>query len=363
MDNLGLYIHAPFCSYKCPYCDFYSIRPDESTVKDYTDSVINEIKKYALQTNKKVDTLYFGGGTPTLMEREIIRITDAVVKYFKTDLKEVTIEANPKAQLYDLLKDYAENGINRISFGGQSANKNELKALARNHSREDIVRSVEDSVRAGIDNISLDMMIGIPTQTKESLNETISFYSQLPIQHISGYMLKIESGTPFAKIESKLDLPNDDAVSELYLQMVSELESYGFLQYEISNFAKAGFEAIHNTKYWTLDEYIGIGASAHSFFDGKRFYYPLSAKDFIENPTTVFDDEGGSDFEKVMLGLRLLKGFDISNLSEKSVELLKENCKKVPSGYIEFNENKIILTKQGLLVSNAVISTLTEGIE
>ncbi len=363
MDKLGLYIHAPFCSYKCPYCDFYSIRPDESTVKNYTDSVISEIKKYALQTDKTVDTLYFGGGTPTLMEREIIRITDAVVKYFKTDLKEVTIEANPKAKLYDLLKDYARSGINRVSFGGQSANNAELKALARTHNREDIVRSVEDSVRAGINNISLDMMIGIPSQTPQTLNETINFYSQLPVQHISGYMLKIESGTHFAKIESKLDLPSDDAVSELYLQMVSELELLGFNQYEISNFAKPGFEAVHNTKYWTLDEYIGIGASAHSFFKGKRFYYPPSAKEFIENPTTVFDGEGGNDFEKVMLGLRLLKGIDLNGLSKKSVDLLKENCKKVPSEYIEWTDNKLHLTKQGLLVSNAVISTLTEGIE
>lgn len=363
MDKLGLYIHAPFCSYKCPYCDFYSIRPDESTVKYYTDSAINEIKKYASQTDKIIDTLYFGGGTPTLMGREIVRITEAVVKYFKTDLKEVTVEANPKAKLYDLLKDYAENGINRISFGGQSGNEAELKALARTHSREDIVRSVEDSLYAGINNISLDMMIGIPAQTNQTLSETIKFYSQLPIQHVSGYMLKIEDGTHFAKIESKLNLPEDDLVSELYLQMVSELEAFGFHQYEISNFAKAGFEAVHNTKYWTLDEYIGIGASAHSFFKGNRFYYPPSVKDFIENPSTVFDGEGGSDFEKVMLGLRVLSGIDLPKLSEKSVDLLKENCKKVPIEYIEWNNNKLQLTKQGLLVSNAVISTLTEGIE
>lgn len=362
MNGIGLYIHAPFCAYKCPYCDFYSVRPDIDTVKKYTDSVISEIKRYASFTDKTVDTVYFGGGTPTLMEKETVRILDAVIKYFKTDLLEVTVEANPKAELYSLLKYYGSNGVNRISYGAQSAVDTELKALARSHSVNDISRSVEDAIKAGICNISLDMMIGIPLQNSESLQRTVDFYCSLPITHISGYMLKLEEGTHFFKISDKLNLPSDDLTAELYIQMIDFLNKNGFIQYEISNFAKSGFESVHNTKYWILDEYIGIGPSAHSFFNGKRFYYPRSLEDFISCPQTVPDGFGGDDFEKIMLGLRMNKGVPLNSLSNRSRDVLLNNLKSATAEYAQEKNGCICLTKHGFLLSNSVIALLTQGI-
>ncbi len=359
MKSLGLYIHTPFCLSKCPYCDFYSGKFSDVDKKRYTDAVLSEIPKWGKKSKERViDTLYFGGGTPTLLEDNIVTILKSVKENFKCDFKEITIDANPYKLSYDLLKKYAENGINRLSLGIQSANDDELKKLGRLHRRSDIAKSVEIARKAGFKNISLDLMIGISAQTEESLDDTLNFYNNLDVEHISGYILKIEEGTPYFKLKDKFDFPNDDETVNLYFKMVDKLSEFGFNQYEISNFAKSGFESKHNLKYWNCKEYIGIGPSAYGFFEGDRYHYPSDIKEFIENPQIIFDEKGGDEFERIMLKLRLSEGINLNDYSCKD-KILK-NLKKIPDDYFILDDNQLKLTKNGFALSNSIISTLTE---
>lgn len=338
----GLYFHIPFCFSKCPYCDFYSVKYDESLALQYVDRLIEEIKKY----KGSFDTIYFGGGTPSIINSSLIgKIIEASKNQFDISKDvEITVECNPSKNLEKDFEDYAKFGVNRISLGMQSAKNEERFALGRRAGETEVAKAVNDAKKAGLTNISLDVMLGTPKQTLDSLDYTFDFINKMNVTHISAYMLKIEEGTKFYEMQNKLFLPDEDTVCDMYLKTVKSLSDLGFNQYEISNFSKIGFESKHNLKYWTLDDYLGIGKSAHSLWQGKRFYYD---KDFNK----IDDGIGGTEEEKIMLGLRLNKGIDKN--------LIKKDYKKfVNMNLLKETDTKIALTTQGMLVSNLIISEL-----
>ncbi|MBQ9517590.1 MAG: radical SAM family heme chaperone HemW [Eubacterium sp.] len=341
-SKAGLYFHIPFCKNKCPYCDFYSVIYCESAARDYCISLCGEMAKYS----GEFDTVYFGGGTPSIIEPELIcTVLDSARRQFDIDENsEITIECNPREDLKESFELYRKSGINRVSIGMQSAVDKERFALGRAAGRTEVARTVTDAKNAGFSNVSLDLMLGTPHQTLATLDETFDFIDKMQVQHISAYMLKIEDGTKFAEMRDTLPLPDEDEVSEMYLKTIRTLGELGFAQYEISNFAKPGCESRHNCKYWELAPYLGIGKSAHSFWNGRRFYYD-------ENMQIVDDGTGGGTDEKIMLGLRLTKGIDKSIVSKPYSHLVK-------MGLLRETENRLALTPEGMLVSNVVINEL-----
>ena len=365
LKPIGLYLHIPFCKGKCPYCDFYSVAPQ----KGVTDSYVAALCKKIDEENRIYDTVYFGGGTPSLLGAD--NIAHILSHIRMTDNCEVTLECNPsdtgaEDSAFDFEK-AAKAGVNRISLGLQSAVDTERKALGRCGGCDDVERAIARAKAAGITNISLDLMLGIPNQTKESLLESVEFCRRSGATHISAYILKIEEGTFFYKKKDSLILPDEDETSELYLEAVNALESAGFAQYEISNFAKEGFESRHNLKYWQCEEYLGIGAAAHSFVDGKRFYYERSIADFVDGKPPVDDGEGGDEEEYIMLTLRLKNGLNFAEFESrfgKSIpdSIINEAKLLERHNLVTVDSKKIALTKQGFLLSNSVICRLLENI-
>ncbi|MCM1487894.1 MAG: radical SAM family heme chaperone HemW [Firmicutes bacterium] len=355
----GLYIHVPFCLSKCPYCDFYSVKADKASAKEYKNAVIRNLKRY----DREFDTVYFGGGTPILLWKEICGILSEIA--FPADA-EISLEANPCCATEENLAALRKAGVNRISFGVQSFNDGELKALGRRHNSETAVKAVETAYNCGFENISADIMLATPLQTAESLQNTVDKLVSLPVTHISAYMLKIEENTPFAN--ANLNLPEEDSVCEMYLETAERLESFGFIQYEISNFAKKGCECRHNLKYWNCEEYLGIGPASHSYYNGERFYVKGDLTEFISSPCQIThkeDEEGtayGSCQEYAMLRLRLSEGLSFEEYEKRggNTDSLTAKAKTLPPGYAILDGEKIYLTKKGFLVSNSVIAALLE---
>ncbi len=341
-EKEGLYFHVPFCKSKCPYCDFYSTKYDEISAEKYVDELCNEIKKYS----GSFDTVYFGGGTPSIIEPRLIgKILDTARAQFDIDdNSEITIECNPSKDLSQAFKDYASFGINRVSIGMQSAVDTERFALGRSAGKAQVAKTIADARNAGITNISLDLMLGTPKQTLDSLDETFDFIDRMNVAHISAYMLKIEDGTKFYDMKDRLALPDEDTVAEMYLKTIDTLSKIGLQQYEISNFAKIGYESKHNTKYWRLVNYLGIGKTAHSCRNGKRFYYNTEWE-------IIDDGVGNTDEERIMLGLRLNSGIPKTIVKKPYSHLVK-------MGLLNETDTNISLTPQGMLVSNAIINEL-----
>lgn len=350
----GLYIHVPFCLSKCPYCDFYSVGYDDALAEQYADAVVRNLKHY----NETYDTVYFGGGTPVLLSD---RIPEIMKNVCLSENAEVTVEANPcvtdEKRLYDLLT----GGVNRISFGVQSLDEKELKFLGRRHNAQQAQAAISLAYKAGFRNISADLMLGLPEQTEETVGKSTEELSQLPINHISAYLLKIEENTPFGQMN--IAVPEDERMDEIYLFACNELEKKGFKQYEISNFAMPGYECKHNLKYWRCEEYIGIGAAAHSYYKGKRFCVGRNIHDFIfsDIQNTVITDETAGDFDEfAMLKLRLSEGLMFSECDRFGVakDTILARLKRIPEEYYCLTEKGVALTKEGYLLSNAVIGKI-----
>lgn len=323
-------------------------------------AIIRNLEYYSKYSKERiVDTIYFGGGTPSLLPPEFIeRIINAVSENFiLSNNPEITLELNPNTVNYEKLEKFYRVGVNRLSIGVQSLVTSELEILGRSHKSEKSVETVINASKIGFKNISCDMMIGLPNQTLGNIEYTIKKLSQMPISHVSSYILKIEENTPFDNPDFISHMPDDDTVSDMYLFMVSELEKHGFEQYEISNFARNGFQSHHNNKYWKSLDYLGIGSSSHSCFEGKRFAVPSDIENFINSPVqnTVVTEENPCDFkEYAMLKLRLKEGLDISghdDIISKVPELVK-------AGYVDFDGKKISLTTKGFLMSNSIIEYL-----
>ncbi len=367
----GLYIHIPFCKSKCPYCDFYSYCSKEAQRKEYVEALIDEIstlkrtKEYIPDGFQNIDTLYIGGGTPSVLSgEEIFNIVSEVRENIGiNENSEITIECNPSSPIEELIPHLRKSGINRVSLGMQSAVDIERRTLGRTASKERVAEVVSILKENGISNISLDIMLGIPHQTKESLKESIKFAKGCDVTHISAYILKIEEGTYFYNNRDKYAFPNEDAVCDLYEHCVEELEKYGYHQYEISNFAKSGFESKHNTSYWLLNDYLGLGPSAHSFVDGKRFYFDGSTEGFIKGKEPIYDCLGGDVTEYIMLRLRLKSGINLKELAKLYGDKVSAKAKnKVlflkEKGLLNYENDTVSLTRKGMLLSNAVIAEL-----
>ncbi|MBR6512349.1 MAG: radical SAM family heme chaperone HemW [Clostridia bacterium] len=359
--NPGLYIHIPFCTSFCPYCDFYKVRADEKLAGKYKEAALSVAASFSDMFSDRVfDTVYFGGGTPSCMGGDLLSDLLRGLRgcFSISDNAEITVECNPSSDLETFLPKVAEAGVNRVSLGLQSATDAERRALGRVADAARAASAVKTVRAAGIDNISLDVMLGVPNQTKESLADTLKFCIDLEIPHISAYMLKLEEGTVFYDRRDRLNLPDEDEVCDLYELTCDTLETAGIKQYEISNFAVPGFESRHNLKYWNDEEYLGIGPAAHSFADGKRFFFEPDINKFIDCPEITDDGEGGSLKEKIMLGLRLTKG--VGGLDPLLLaEIDKRNDLKP---YVEISDGVLRLNRAGFMVSNRVISEILEMI-
>ena len=362
MRDLGIYIHVPFCGKKCGYCDFYSVGYARQAAEDYVSAVLRNIRHYG-DTERKVSTVYFGGGTPSLLTSvQIGSILDEIHNSFSLDEQaEITIEANPCTLSAEKLSELRNTGVNRLSVGVQSMKDSELKMLGRVHSAERAEQAVLDAQRAGFENISCDLMIALPDQKPDSLRYSAEKLASLPIQHISAYILKTEEGTPFDCEDIKLRLPDEDGTAELYLEMVRLLEERGFMQYEVSNFAKVGFESRHNCRYWKCEDYLGIGPAAHSCYNGRRFAVEHDIAKFIadEVQQVTVTDESPCGFEEyAMLRLRLKEGLDLKDFPEHRADIERKLPPLVKDGYAETDGERVWLTPKGFLMSNSVIEYL-----
>ncbi len=337
MMNKGIYVHIPFCVKKCLYCDFCSTA-DASLRKEYVNELIKDIKKYE---GISADSVFIGGGTPTVLGEALIDVIDVVRDTFVLSQNcEFTVEANPGTVDVSLLKKMRNAQVNRLSMGIQSFNDNELKALGRIHSAKEAREAFYMAREAGFDNINTDIMLSTPYQTKESVKNTLSEVLKLNPEHVSAYSLIIEEGTPFYDMD--LPLPNEDDERDIYHYAVDALENAGLKRYEISNFAKDGYECEHNKKYWMGKEYIGIGAAASSYCDNYRFTNTSDIGAYIKGKREVereFIDSEEKEKEKFLLGLRMSKGVEYLGEFKDTIErLMKAGLLQTVGGYVRLTE-------------------------
>ncbi len=364
---LGIYIHVPFCASKCPYCDFYSIPlPTDAILNAYTDEVCRRLN--AFSPLPPSDTLYFGGGTPSLLGgKRLATIIRAARQNGLTDNAEITLEANPADRLYDTFAAFTVEGGNRVSMGMQSATEQGLRALGRRHTLAQLESAVTDAHRAGIDNLSLDIMLATPSQTLMDIDQAVALCDAHQASHVSAYLLKIEPDTPFGR--QPPSVPDDDTTADYYLYACDALERRGYRQYEISNFAKDGKQSRHNLKYWQLDPYLGIGPAAHSFFNGRRFWYPRSLDAFLKGiePTEEQDRNmcTNSEDEFAMLRLRLTEGLTEAAFFAKYQRPLPTRwiaaANRLPRSLVTADSQQIALTRDGFLISNELITRILWG--
>ena len=367
MEDRGIYIHIPFCRSRCPYCDFYSLLyRSGSMAEDYSRAVIRELEKTKLMYGGCASTLYIGGGTPSCIGGKLLADIICAASEMCTSDAEITVECNPSSCGPALFRELAAAGVNRISMGMQSSCDSERRTLGRISPASAVNEAVESARIAGIDNISLDIMLGVPGQTAASAVESARFCTAVGASHVSAYMLKIEPDTNFYRRRDSLGLPDDDEVCDIYNAVCESLEESGFEQYEISNFARQGFSSRHNLKYWNDMEYVGIGPSAHSFVNGRRYHYERDIDGFMSSPEPVDDGEGGDIEEYAMLRLRLTEGIRDSLMRERFgtgiPEYMYKNALELPEGLAVADGGGIRLTRKGFLVSNAATVKILYGV-
>ena len=372
---LGLYIHVPFCRSKCQYCDFYSLATKEDKLFDgYLDAVCDHIKEAGeLAPGHKVDTIYFGGGTPTFFGADgMAIILTTIRRNFDVDNNaEITFEANPDSISDRLLHRLRAEGFNRVSLGVQSDDDEMLKKLGRPHTYAQAVAAYHKIRKAGFKNVSIDLMYGLPGQDLLDWQETLDNILRLLPEHISCYGLKVEEGTPFWEYRDMLNLPDDDTQAEMYLTAVEALRSRGFRQYEISNFARKGLVSKHNMKYWTGGEYLGFGPAASSDFGGKRFTLKRDLQAYIAGIR-----DGGDIMEEMeeipmrerageylMLRLRTNLGIEAQEYEKMFLlpfapleDVLEKHRRLFHT--TQTDSGRWVLTPKGFLVSNDVITDL-----
>ncbi len=378
--RLGIYVHIPFCKSKCEYCDFYSVggSRDRRTTDDYMQALADHIRETGrLAPEHTVDTVYFGGGTPSFFGAENLeKILDEVQRRFHLHPEaEITLEANPDSVTKTALKKFLRAGFNRISIGVQSDSDEMLKKLGRPHTFEQARQAVVRAREVGFGNISLDLMYGLPNQTLTGWKETVEHVLELKPEHMSCYALKVEPNTPLWSYRDCANLPDDDLQADMYLAASELLRDYGYEHYEISNFAKPGFRSAHNMKYWTGGEYLGFGPTAASDFAGKRFTAVRDLRGYIDGiarhgtvlsecETVPLRERAG---EYVMLRLRIAEGLEAQEYERQflmpfaPLELLLEQLSK--RGLAEREDERWRLTERGWLVSNQIILALNEAQE
>ena len=372
---LGIYVHVPFCRSKCQYCDFYSLTTkDDNLLDGYLDAVCDHIKEAGpLAPNYKVDSIYFGGGTPSFFGADgLAIILTAIRRHFDvTQDAEITFEANPDSVNDKLLHRLRAEGFNRVSLGIQCDNDEILKRIGRPHTYAQAVSAFQRIRKAGFRNISVDLIYGLPGQTLQSWQDTLDHVLQLNPEHISCYGLKLEEGTPLYEYRDYANLPDDDLQADMYLAAVETLRGRGFKQYEISNFCRKGLQSRHNLKYWTGGEYLGFGPSASSDFAGKRFTLVRDLHTYI-----LGIREGGEVMEDIQeiplrerageyLMLRLRTSLGINREEYERMFLLpfdplEQVLRKHESYYhtAQDGDGRWFLTAKGFLTSNDIISDL-----
>lgn len=367
----GVYIHIPFCRSRCSYCDFATdiYRSDEAAER-YVRALTSEIAAFGLPEGgtPNIDTVYFGGGTPSLLRPKLIgRILDAVGRFFNIEPNaEITMEMNPATVTAETLEGYRSLGVNRASFGLQTFNDRDLRLLARGHTADDARQTFMLLRECGFENVSFDLIIGLPGQTIGDWERNLEEALKLDPEHLSLYLLEVHEGTPLAEQlrSGRRPIPDEELAASMYEIMQESVSRSGFEQYEISNFAKPGFASRHNSKYWQLEQVFGFGVSAHSF-DGRERYSNVRDTNAycsqIENSGTaeVMRETIDAAAESIFLGLRLTNGVDPADHRERfGVDLLErysdEICRLRADGLIETGDKHIRLTKKGMLFSNEV---------
>lgn len=377
MKELQLYVHIPFCFQKCGYCDFLSMVLNEEAQRPYVDQLIDEIRSQGKQyTDYYISTIFIGGGTPTILKGTwIVNIMSAIYESFLVaSFAEITIECNPGTVSIDKLKYYRQSGINRISIGLQSTVDEELQKLGRIHTFEGFLESYQMVKEVGFTNINVDLMSAIPNQTLDSFKESLRKVVRLKPEHISVYSLIVEPNTPFYRWyreggERRAELPDEDAERQMYHLTKKYLREHGYQQYEISNYAKPGFECRHNIGYWTGVEYLGLGLGAHSYVLGKRFHVEKSLPKYMKilmrkDLTSCYQDVEDISKEESMeefffLGLRMTKGVNLEKFMERFkvdpfVRFAVPIQKHVKLGLLDYREPYLFLTDKGMDFANYV---------
>lgn len=364
MPTLGLYLHIPFCKSKCAYCDFYSLAGSEARMDDYTDALMRDLCAAAPRAAQyTVDTVYFGGGTPSYLgSARLVRLLDAVrAHYALSPDAEITAEANPDSVDKTMLRKLRAAGFNRLSLGMQSADGKTLRDIGRVHTHAQTVRAVRAARAAGFDNVSLDLIYGLPAQTQALWRESLSAALSLAPEHLSCYGLKVEENTPLAR-RTDVRLPDDDAQAAMYLETAALLAAHGYEQYEISNFSRHGFASRHNLRYWRMEEYLGFGPGAHSDFGGERFARARSLEAYLRGEAAFSERSTPSARERteelVMLSLRTAQGLSFGALKRRGLDpspLLPFARRCADEGLARMTQDSFALTPRGFLVSNAVI--------
>ncbi len=382
LNELGIYIHIPFCKQKCYYCDFVSYSNKCNEVKEYIESLKKEIEEFDF-SNYKVTSIYIGGGTPSYIDSiYIVEILSELKEKLKCNLIEfkdieITIEVNPGTVDTKKLNDYKKLGINRLSIGLQSTKNDILKKIGRIHTYQEFLEIYKLARETGFKNINIDLMIGIPGQKIEDLKNTLQDIIKLEPEHISVYSLIIEENTPIEKMleNGEIKLPDEDLERNMYWYVKNTLELNGYNHYEISNFAKLGKESRHNLNCWNQEEYIGFGVAAHSYLNGIRFSNTINVEEYIQHiennrkEENIQIEESQSLEDKknefMMLGFRKIQGVDIARFKEKFIDnpifLYRENLNKlVEEGLIEVDLNHIKLTNKGIDLANLVFEEFVD---
>lgn len=359
---IGIYVHIPFCESKCIYCDFASFVCAEQ--EKYFSFLLQEIKnsEYKGQT---VDTIYFGGGTPSVVEPKFIAETlETIRKNFAVSKNsEITIECNPNSASLEKLKFYRSLGINRVSFGVQSLSDEVLKFLGRKHNKKEALLAIENAKQIGFKNISADLIVGLPNVSNQMLCSHAKKLIEAGVTHISSYMLQVEEGTPLfymCKREPDL-LPNEDECAESFSRLIKTLNENGYIQYEVSNFARVGFESRHNLKYWSGENYLGFGLSATSTYGNRRWTNGRKFETYFNGEKEV-EILGNREIieEKIMLGLRCYLGFDIKEIEKLGYKISQSKNLRtfLEKGIIYEKEGKIHINPKFYSVNNQIISKL-----
>lgn len=382
LNELGIYIHIPFCKQKCYYCDFVSYSNKCSEVKEYIESLKKEIEEFDF-SNYKVTSIYIGGGTPSYIDSiYIVEILSELKEKLKCNLIEfkdieITIEVNPGTVDTKKLNDYKKSGINRLSIGLQSTKNDILKKIGRIHTYQEFLEIYKLARETGFKNINIDLMIGIPGQKIGDLKNTLQDIIKLEPEHISVYSLIIEENTPIEKMleNGEIKLPDEDLERNMYWYVKNTLELNGYNHYEISNFAKFGKESRHNLNCWNQEEYIGFGVAAHSYLNGIRFSNTINVEEYIQHlennrkEENIQIEESQSLEDKknefMMLGFRKIQGVDIARFKEKFIDkpifLYREKLNKlVEEGLIEVDLNHIKLTNKGIDLANLVFEEFVD---
>lgn len=368
-DGRGLYVHIPFCKRKCNYCDFCSYADSiDLNLEPYVSALISEAEQYRRDKKIKIDTVYFGGGTPSLLppavlEHVLVRVSDI---FDISGTAEVTLEANPATFDKDKLVAYKALGVNRISVGLQSIHENELKKLGRIHTPEQIYSSYKCIRDVGFDNVNLDLMYGIPEQTENSFASTLDAVIALEPEHVSAYGLIVEEGTPFYLERKTLSLPDEDTECAMYYMAAERLSCAGYRHYEISNYAKHGMESRHNLKYWRAEEYIGLGVSAYSYFEGKRYGNARTLSSYLSTQTPAESEvltRKDEMYEYAMMRLRLIEGISLADYRSRFGADFTRGRESIIErflslGLLSVSEDSLSLTERGFYLSNTILAEI-----